>query len=163
MALREIGIKWAEISGNSIDLRIYPGGIVGDEEEMIRKIRIGQLNAAALSGLGINQISPSILTLYIPFMLRDDDEVEYILNEMSDDFKENLADNGYTVISWIMGGWIYLFSKQPVVSPEDLMSQKLLIPPNDQSLVQAWRETGFNVVELSLADIMIVISVFIFL
>jgi len=155
LALRRIATEWAEISDNTIELRIYAGGIVGDEEEMIRKMRIGQLNAAALSGLGINQISPSILTLYIPFMLRTDDEVDYILNAMSGEFKDNIDENGYTVVSWIMGGWIYLFSKAPVVTPEDLMAQKLLIPPNDQDLVQAWRQTGFTVIELALTDIMI--------
>jgi TRAP-type C4-dicarboxylate transport system substrate-binding protein len=155
LAFRQIALKWAEISDGTVDFKIYAGGIVGDEEEMIRKMRIGQLNAAALSGLGINKISPSILTLYIPFMLRDDDEVDYVLGEMSDDFKNNIEDNGYTVISWIMGGWIYLFSKEPVVIPGDLMRQKLLIPPNDQSLVLAWREAGFTVVELSLTDIII--------
>lgn len=154
-ALKQIAVKWAEISNNTVELRIYSGGIVGDEGEMIRKMRIGQLNSAVLSGLGVNQISPSIMTLYIPFMLRNDDEVDYVLDAMSDDFKESINDSGYKVITWVMGGWIYLFSKKPVITPEDLMAQKLLIPPDDQNMVQAWRETGFTVVELELTDIII--------
>ncbi len=155
LALRRIAAKWADISNNTIELRIYAGGIVGNEEEMIRKMRIGQLNAAALSGLGINTISPSILTLYIPFLIRTDEEVDYILNNISDEFNDNIEENGYKVVSWIMGGWIYLFSRERVVTPEDLMAQKLLIPPNDQDMVQAWRQSGFTVVELALTDIMI--------
>src|SRR5215470_17213612 len=77
-ALRDLGEAWKSASGGQIELRIYPGGVVGDEPDMVRKMRVGQLQAAALSGGGLQVIAPEVLALMLPMMLRSDAELDYV-------------------------------------------------------------------------------------
>ena len=64
--LIEMGQKWKEVTDGTVELRIYPGGVVGDERDMIRKIRIGQIHAAAVTTEGLSELNPDIYSLIIP-------------------------------------------------------------------------------------------------
>jgi len=75
-ALRKLAGDWSRLSIGRVSLRIYPGGVAGDEDDMLRKIRIGQLNAAALSGPGLSTIVPGVLALQVPLLVTDDDELD---------------------------------------------------------------------------------------
>jgi TRAP-type C4-dicarboxylate transport system substrate-binding protein len=152
--LQRLGAQWQKISNGSVELRIYPGGIAGDEADMIRKMRIGQLNAAGLSGVGLSRIFPEIITVQLPLFIRSNGELDYVLDKMKPVFCKELEKRGFKVIIWSFVGWVHFFSKNPVVTPDDLKAQKMFVWGGDPDAVMIWKESGFHVVPLTPTDIM---------
>ena len=153
-ALRKISAEWASISNGKVKLKIYPGGIAGGEEDMIRKMRIGQLNAAGMTGVGMCRVFPGILTVQLPLLVRNDKELYYVLEKMRPKFEKELEANGFKVIIWSKVGWVHFFSKKPVVKPDDLRKHKLFNYEGDPDGTLAWKKAGFHPVPLSPTELM---------
>ncbi len=154
-ALKSLAAEWTTISDGEIVLKAYMGGIAGDETDLIRKIRLGQLQAAAITELGLNRITKEVLALNIPFLIRDEDEYDFVLEKILPLFNSLAEKAGFTVLSWIKAGWVHFFSKKPVIFPEDLKKQALAVPDGDPEILHAWQELGFKTVPLSLTDYML--------
>lgn len=153
-ALRKIAAEWAAISNGKVVLKIYPGGIAGGEDDMIRKMRIGQLNAAGMTGIGMCRVFPGILTIQLPLLIRTDKELYYVLEKMRPKFEKELESNGFKVIIWSKVGWVHFFSKKPVVKPDDLRAHKLFNYEGDPDGTLAWKKAGFHPVPLSPTELM---------
>ena len=78
-ALQTMGERWRKISGGQVKLVIYPGGVLGDEPDMVNKMRIGQIQAAGLSGAGLSGIEPGVMALQIPMMFESYEELDLSL------------------------------------------------------------------------------------
>lgn len=154
IGLKKLSAEWNRISGGEIVMKIYPGGIVGDEDDMIRKMRIGQLDAAAITGPGMNRIYNGILAIQLPLFIRNDRELEYVLEKMKPYFEEKLAGKGFKVLIWHTAGWAHFFGKKPIVHPDDLKKQKMWVWDGDPNQLQAWKEQGFQPVPLAATEIM---------
>lgn len=152
--IRTIAARWEEISDGKVVLKTYAGGIAGGEEDMIRKMRIGQLGAAGMTGIGMCRIFPGILALQLPLLTRTDEELDYVLEKMKPRFEKELEQKGFTVLVWSKVGWVHFFSRQPVVKPGDLKDQKLFVYAGDPDGVKAWRDAGFHTVPLEPSDLM---------
>jgi TRAP-type transport system periplasmic protein len=153
-ALRKMAAEWAVISNNKIQLKIYSGGIAGGEDDMIRKMRIGQLQAAGLTGIGMSRISQGILAMQFPLLMRNDKELTYVMEKMSPRFNEALEKKGFKTLIWTKVGWTHFFSKDPVTTPDDLKTHKLFVYAGDSDGTQAWKAAGFNPVPLSPTELM---------
>ncbi len=153
-ALRKLAAEWSTISNGKINLKIYPGGIAGGESDMIRKMRIGQLNAVGLTGVGMCRIFPDILAVQLPLLVRTDEELYYVLEKMQPKFQEELEKKGFKILIWSKVGWVHFFSKNPVVKPDDLRKHKLFNYAGDPDGVQAWKKAGFDPVPLSPTELM---------
>jgi TRAP-type transport system periplasmic protein len=154
LMLRRIAAEWEKLSAGSVSVRIYSGGVAGDEPDMVRKIRIGQLQAAAMTVSGLQRIFNGVKTLSFPLFLRSDGELDWVLERMKPSFEKELESRGFKVVMWSPGGWTYFFSRKPVVSPDDLRRQKLWVWEGQPDEVQAWQSAGFQAVPLSSTDIM---------
>jgi TRAP-type C4-dicarboxylate transport system substrate-binding protein len=154
LMLRRIAAEWGRLSGGSVNVRIYSGGVAGDEPDMVRKMRIGQLNAAAMTVSGLQGIFNGVKTLSFPLFIRSDAELDYVLSRMKPDFEREMESRGFKVVMWSPGGWTYFFSRRPVVRPDDLRRQKLWVWAGDPDEVSAWQSSGFQVVPLASTDIM---------
>ncbi len=153
-ALKKIAADWKTISGGKIEMKIYPGGIVGNEPDMIRKMRIGQMQAAIFTGMGMSYISPDVFSLSLPFLVRNDSELDYIMKKSTPHLDKLIANKGFTVVVWSKAGWINFFSTKPVVYPRDLKPLKLSVAEGDAELLQAWRVMGYNAIPLATNDLM---------
>ncbi len=147
-ALKYIASEWKTISGGRISMKIYPGGIAGDEPDMVRKIRINQLQAAALTGIGLANISEDILAIQLPLLVRTDEELYYVLERMRPTFDSLLEEKGFKILGWIFAGWAHFFAKKPVVTPDDLMRQKMQVDDASPKMALAWKKMGFHVVPI---------------
>ena len=152
--LRMIATEWSSLSEGSVVLRIYPGGIVGDELGIIRKMRIGQIDAAALSVLGLNSIYSGVASVGLPSLVRTDEELHYVLQKMRPFLERELEDRGFKVILWTNVGWAYFFTRAQVSFPDDLKNQRLFVMQGDSTKINAWKEAGFNVVPLGTNDVL---------
>ncbi|MDD5065593.1 MAG: TRAP transporter substrate-binding protein DctP [bacterium] len=152
--LKKIGAEWGKVSQGQVVLKIYPGGIVGDEDDMIRKIRIGQLDAAGITGVGLSRIFNGVLAIQLPLLVRDEQELEYVLDKIRPYFEKNIEEKGFKVLLWHTAGWAYFFSKKPVVYPEDLKKLKFWVWEGDPDQLEAWKEQNFQPVPLPATEIM---------
>ncbi|MCP4135429.1 MAG: ABC transporter substrate-binding protein [bacterium] len=154
IALKKMGKEWKRISGGKIKVKIYPGGIVGSEPDMIRKIRIGQLQGAIFTGVGMSKISPQIISLSLPLLVHSDKELDYLLKKNAPTFEGLIEKKGFKVLTWSKAGWVHFFSNKKVVYPKDLKKLKLSVGVGDAKMLQAWRAIGFQAVPLSTKDVM---------
>jgi len=151
--LRDMGNEWREATNGEVQLTIYAGGVAGDEPDVVRKMRIGQLHAAAISTAGLVAIDPGFQVFQIPMFFASYDELFYVLDELRPDFEARLEAKGYVLLNWGNGGWVHLFSKKPIRELDDLRSQKLFSWAGDDSMIKMWRENGFQPVPLAATDI----------
>lgn len=152
--LRHIASQWASISNGSVTLQIYAGGTAGGESDMIRLMRLGQLQAAALTQLGLGEIVPDALALNVPFLLSSQKEFEYVLKESEPYFNTQFEKAGFKMLTWAGAGWVHFFATKPISSPEQLKRLRLGVPEGDQKLLEVWKDLGFNAVQLPIPDIM---------
>jgi TRAP-type transport system periplasmic protein len=150
---RRLSAEWERLSGGTVTLKVYAGGIAGDEPDMIRKMRIGTLNAALITVTGLQGIFNGVKTLSYPLLLRSDDELTYVLEKMEPYFDSELEKRGFKPISWSPSGWVYFFSRAPVVTPDDLRRQKFWVWNLDPDEVQAYQRAGFQTVATAATDL----------
>ncbi|MBT3272498.1 MAG: TRAP transporter substrate-binding protein DctP [Spirochaetales bacterium] len=154
-AMKRLAVAWRDITGGRVTLKIYPGGIAGDESDMIRKVRIGQLDGAALSGTGLNRITSDILTLVLPLFFSGNDELTHVLENTHEDFADVMADKGFQLLGLASSGWIRFFGKEPIMSPADLQVQRLAVSAEDEEILYAWRAMGFDAIPLHTKEVLL--------
>ena len=154
-SLRRLSAEWDRISQGRVNLKIYPGGIAGEEADMIRKMRIGQLAGAALTQLGLGLLDSAILALSTPFLIQEEGELDYVMKRAKPYFESRLADKGYRLFAFSKAGWVHFFGREPLIFPEDLKRLKLGVPAGDAAFVETWRRIGFNVFSLPFGDLLV--------
>jgi TRAP-type C4-dicarboxylate transport system substrate-binding protein len=153
-SLKKMSAEWSKISRKKIKLKIYPGGIVGDEPDMLRKMRLGQLHAAGVTAVSLFSLDPGLTIMHLPLLIQTNGELEYVLGKMKPQFEKRLEKKGFKVLFWSIVGWAHFYSKQPVVTPDDLRKQKLFVWEGNPDEIQSYKEIGFNPVPLAATDIM---------
>ncbi|MFH1824616.1 MAG: TRAP transporter substrate-binding protein DctP [Candidatus Firestonebacteria bacterium] len=152
--LREMGEEWKKVSNGSVTLKIYAGGVAGDESDMIRKIRIGQLHSVAITGVGLSDITSEVQAMQMPMMIQSYEELDYIFEKVSKKLQDKLEAKGFKVLNWGDVGWVRFFSQKKVIYPDDLKDQSLFVWGGDTNVVSAWKDAGFRVVPLAPTDIL---------
>jgi len=151
--IKEIAAEWTRISNGEITVKIYSGGTVGDELDILRKIKIGVLHAAALSPYGIKNISDDLFALSIPMFIENDDEFDYVFKKMIPTYNKELQKKGFVSLGWTNTGWVRWVSKTKVLFPDDLRQIKLAVDSSDQKAIQLWQRSGFKIIPLSFNDL----------
>jgi TRAP-type C4-dicarboxylate transport system substrate-binding protein len=146
--------EWATISGGRVDLRIYPGGALGDDAEMLRKVRIGQLQAVAVTSVGFSRIDDSIEALHIPLLFKDYAELDYVRDKMAPRLEANLKAKGFVVLNWSDGGWAQFFTKKPAKTIDDIRGMKLWIAAGDPKTEQLYRDFGMRPTPLPMTEML---------
>ena len=150
--LRDIAEDWRAGSGGRIKVRIYPGGVAGDEPDMVRKMRIGQLQAAAISGAGLARISEEIMAMSMPMMLNSQEELDYVRQRMGPKIEASMTKQGFKLMTWGDAGWIYFFSQKPVVHPDDLKPLRIFAMAGETAHIDGWKASGYKPVPLAATD-----------
>ncbi|MGB3564088.1 MAG: TRAP transporter substrate-binding protein DctP [Thermoanaerobaculia bacterium] len=153
-ALKEMGADWKESSDGRVTLRIYPGGVAGDEPDVVRKMRIGQIQAASLTVTGLSEIDPAFKVFTIPLFYDSYEELLFVLEAMEPYLAAKLEARGFVFVHWGHAGWVHLFSKDPIRQIDDLKQQKLFVWAGQDDMVQWWMRSGFKPVALAATDIM---------
>jgi TRAP-type C4-dicarboxylate transport system substrate-binding protein len=152
--LLRITQRWSKDSKERVDVKIYAGGVLGDEGDMIRKMRIGQLHAGTLTGVGLAIITKSTYSLQTPMMIQSYDELDYVREKMGSMIQKELEDNGFVVLGWGDAGWVHFFAKQPATSLADFRKLKVFVWAGDPGAEMAWKAAGFTPVPMSSTDVM---------
>jgi TRAP-type transport system periplasmic protein len=152
--LQEIDEQWTQASNGQVRLKIY-AGTLGDEEDIMRRIRIGQLDAATVTTAGLSTVDDATKALHIPLAFASYEELDYVQARLAPMLKEALREKNIIVLNWGDAGWVHFFTKSPVQRPADLRAQKLFVwaAGDTTQTEQLWKKLGFNPVPLSVVDI----------
>jgi TRAP-type C4-dicarboxylate transport system substrate-binding protein len=151
-ALKKLAVDWQTISRGRVTLKIYSGGVAGDEPDMIRKMRINQIQAAAMTGSGIGKIDTDWLVYQLPFMTQTDDGLQYLFERLRPELEARMEAKGFTFLALTHNGWLRFFSKEPIIYPEDMKRLKFFVLEGSPEVDQAWKEMGFRIVPLPAND-----------
>lgn len=151
--MRELDKRLRSKSQDKIGLRIYAGGIAGDELDVLKKIRIGQIHCAAFSGVGITEILPMWRIMDLPFLFRNINEVNAVHRELDPLFKEEFRKKGFEYITWAEVGDVYLFSKKEIKNSNDFKGLKIWTWSGDPVSRKTFTMLGSIPISLSITDV----------
>jgi TRAP-type C4-dicarboxylate transport system substrate-binding protein len=154
-SLLEMGEKWRAAEGPGAEFVVYGGGSQGGEADMVRRMRVGQLNAAMLSVIGLTEIDPSVSVLQkMPLVFRSWDELDYVREKLRPRLEKRFEEAGFVVLCWGDAGWVRFFSKTPAVRPEDFRRLKIFTWAGDAPQADVMKSLGYQPVVLEVADIL---------
>jgi TRAP-type C4-dicarboxylate transport system substrate-binding protein len=153
--LMEVGEAWRTAQGGSAKYLVYTDGSQGGEAEMARRMRIGQLQGALLSVVGLREIEPSIAALQsMPLLFKSWEEVDYVREKMRPAMEKKFLDKGFVVLAWGDAGWVRFFSKEPAVRPGDYKRMKFFAWGSELEQQEIMKSLGYTPVPLETTDIL---------
>jgi TRAP-type C4-dicarboxylate transport system substrate-binding protein len=150
--------EWAQATNGEVTLQVYHNGTAGNEQDVLRKLRLNQIQAGVFSTIGLTAITPEIITLSVPFLIRNDGELEVVLNSLKADLEKKIDEKGFFTLAWARAGWIKIFSRTPVFVPGDLKRQTLGTDPGEEQLMQAFKAMGYKMEPVSMNDTLIALN-----
>ena len=151
-SLQYVRQEWRRISGGTVQVTIYSGGVLGDEPEMVRQIRQGRIQAVGLSSVGLSRIDNGVSCLQVPMMFRSYAELDYVRDRMAPTLERRIEAKGFKVLNWADGGWVHTFTKKPARTPDEVRRMKLFTSAGDPETERLYKDFGFQVVPLSMTD-----------
>ena len=154
-SLLEVGEKWRAAEGAGAEFIVYGGGSQGGEADMVRRMRVGQLNAAMLSVIGLTEIDASVSALQkMPLVFRSWDELDYVRDKLRPELDKRFFDKGFVVLCWGDAGWVRFFSKTPALRPDDFKKLKTFAWAGDTPQTDIMKSLGYQPVVLEVSDIL---------
>ena len=151
--MKELEKAIREKTQGQIAFRVYAGGVAGDELDALRKIRIGQLQSAAFSGVGFGQILPAVRVLDLPFLFRNYKEIDLVHKDLESFFAEQFRQKDFELLSWAEVGNVHLFSQEPIRKLGDLAKLKVWTWSGDPIAKETFSAMGTNPIPLAITDV----------
>ena len=152
--MREAGKEVEVATDNRVKFKWYPGGVMGDDKAVLRKMRVGQLQGAALPMGELLSFYPDSQAYGIPFLFNSYNEVDYVRSQLDDTLIAGFAEGGMEVLGIAEGGFGYFLTAEPVRVPADLQQQKVWVPQNDVVSARLAQSIGVTPIPLTLPDVL---------
>jgi TRAP-type C4-dicarboxylate transport system substrate-binding protein len=146
---KEIALK----TDNRVKFRFYPGGIMGNDKAVLRKIRIGQLHGGAVTAGSLASIYPELRLYFMPLIFKSYGEVDYVRKHLDAPLIAGLEKEGFVTFGFAEGGFAYVMSKSPVRSNDDLRKQKVWMPNSHAATLEVMETFGIKPIPLPIADV----------
>jgi TRAP-type C4-dicarboxylate transport system substrate-binding protein len=143
----------AERTGSRVKLKFYPGGVMGNDQSVHRKIKIGQLHGGAFTSGGLAQVDSSIQSLGLPMMFKSFDEVDYVRAKMDPVIKQQMEAKGFVLLGISEGGFVRILSKKPMQNLESIRNSKVWVPAGDRIGQIAMSALGITPISLPISDV----------
>jgi TRAP-type C4-dicarboxylate transport system substrate-binding protein len=124
-SLKKMGDEWARITDGEVQLKIYAGGVVGNETAMIRKMNIGQLHGGQITNVGMSMFDKRPQVIQAPMLIRSNDELDHVMKAMVPEFEAALKESGIVALNWGDAGWVHLFTQGVMQTPADTSKFKI--------------------------------------
>ncbi len=144
-----------EKTDKQVGFKFYPGGVLGDEKDMLRKMYIGQIHGAALTSAGLSAIFNEMDVFQIPFLFESYHEVDYVTEEMGAFFQKGFDENGYILLGWSEGGFVRLMSTTPVATLDDLRKVKVWTWEDSPMTKAIFDQANVSAIPLSVPDVLV--------
>ncbi|WP_455234399.1 TRAP transporter substrate-binding protein [Thiogranum longum] len=151
--LEEWGNQVKAESDGRLVFKFYPGGVQGDEPDVLKKMRFNQLQGGAFSGYGIGRIYSPARVMELPFLFRDFDEIDHVRAQFMPQFQDGFRDNGYELLGWMEVGFVHMFSTKPIRSLDEMRSRRVWLWQGDPMGQAFFQASGISPVPLSIVDV----------
>jgi TRAP-type C4-dicarboxylate transport system substrate-binding protein len=152
--MREYDAAVRKESGGRLGFRIYHSGAQGDEKSVLRKIRVGQLDAGGFTGVGMGEIAPKVRILDAPFLSRTYEEVDHLYSLFDGEFRKAFEEGGFVLLGWAEVGFVHVFTNVPVSRPDDLKRLKMWSWEGDPVAEAIFRTLGITPIPVGFPDVM---------
>lgn len=143
----------SEKTAGSVKLQLVTGGAAGDEREVIRKLKAGELDAAALTSMGLGQVARPVTILQIPGMVADYEQLTSVRDQLAADFERIFAESGYRLLGWSDAGFGRVISKKPLPMPQDYKTVRPWVPRDDPAFPEYLKILGASGVPLDVPEV----------
>ncbi|HUX50043.1 MAG TPA: TRAP transporter substrate-binding protein DctP [Spirochaetia bacterium] len=151
-ALEQLAAEWERISGGSVRVIVYENGIAGNQADMLRKMRIGEIQGGLFASTGLTDIAPAAMSVSVPYLIQDNGEFTLVMKKLRPILDAQAESHGLKAVVWAEAGWAYLFSKSPVATPQQAKQLKLAVPPDQQTLINSFKAFGYRPVPIDLPE-----------
>jgi TRAP-type C4-dicarboxylate transport system substrate-binding protein len=151
--MRQGAEELARKTSNRVTIKYYPGGVMGDDQAVLRKIRIGQLHGGAVVGGSLSRFYPDDQIYSLPLKFRSFEEVDYVRRHLDPRIAQGLENGGFVTFGIAEGGFAYVMSTVPIRTVEEMRRQKVWIPDNDPMIFEAVKAFDITPIPLSIADV----------
>lgn len=151
--MHDMDAELRDKTGGRVGFRFYAGGVSGDENDVLRKIRIGQLHAGGVTGIGLGIVTPTVRLLDAPFLIASGAQFDAVTTAFDGEFRKAFEDKGFVLLGWAEVGPVYVFSASPVRSVADLRKQKAWMWEGDPIAQALYKTLDVSPVPLSIADV----------
>ena len=137
-----------------VSFKFYPGGIMGNDAQVLRRMRVGQIHGGAFAVSGMLERYSAINVYGVPLLIRSLDEVDYVRERMDPSLLSGLEDAGFISFGFIEGGFALMMANEPIRGIEDMRRRKVWIPEGDQASIVALEALGLSPVALPITDVL---------
>ena len=137
-----------------VEFKFYPGGVMGNDDSVLRKIRIGQLQGGAVTAGGMTPIAPDIAIYELPYLFDSLEQVDYVRSRMDAGLISALEEKGFVSFGLAEGGFSYMMSDEALQSVADVRNKKVWLPTNHDVGEAVFRNAGISAVPLPLSDVL---------
>ena len=152
--VNDVSEELKEKSDGKLRLKIYAGGVAGDEKDVLRKMRIKQIHCAGFTGVGLGEILNEVRVFDLPFVFKAYDEIDFVRNALNERFEKGFEKKGYILLGWTDVGFVYFFSNIKIDSMDALRSTKMWIWEGDPVAKALFDAIKLRPVPLSITDVM---------
>lgn len=152
--MNEFSESVKEKSNGTISFRFYAGGTQGDEKDVIRKMRIGQVHSGGFTGVGMGTILPEVRILDTPFLYKTKAEVDFIADKFFDRFAAGFEKKGYVLLGWAEVGWVYIYTNKPVNAESEMDGVKMWMWEGDPISRATFEAFNVSPIPLSITDVL---------
>jgi len=154
LMIKQIGQDITRISNGQVKLNVFSGGVLGDEPNMVKMLRYGQLHAAGLSTVGLSLLDDGLMALHLPLMFENYAEMDWVRERMIPKLDADMEKKGFVMLCWTDGGWAHFFSKQPIRTIDELRKAKLFVWAGDPHSLELYTLARFRPVPLASTDML---------
>ena len=140
-------------SNGRLKFKMFSGGVMGDEPDVLRKIRKGQLHGGMFTGYGIGRIYSPARVLEMPFLFKNVEESDYIRSQIMPELEAGFRDNGFELLGWPEVGFIHFFSTRPITSIDDIKQLRIWLWQGDPLGESFFKAADIDPVPLSIMDV----------
>jgi TRAP-type C4-dicarboxylate transport system substrate-binding protein len=151
--MREAAAEVERETEGRVKLKFYPGGVMGNDRSVLRKLRVRQLQGGALTAGALAEVYPDAQIYSLPMLFRDPEEVDYVRTRMDAKVAEGLYESGLVLLGVSNGGFGYVMSAEPMPDMETLRRRKVFLPEGDIVGDAVLRAAGVAPISLPLADV----------
>ncbi len=140
--------------GGIVKTVIYGNGVLGDEPEMVRKMRLDQLQEGAFTVQGIAAIAPEMSVLELPFLFESYEEIDLVREKFFPRFEKLFEQKGFILLTLQDQGMVNIYTNQPARSPKELAQQKMWVWANETVAQETFKALGINAVPLPVTEVL---------
>jgi len=154
----EMNAELLKETGGKVGFKIFSGFVLGDEEDVLRKLRVGMVHAATFTGPALTSLNTGMRILQIPFLFNNYQEVDYVMGRLDGDLRRGFSERGLEILGWSELGFLYYMSTVPVATLRDVKGKKVWSRSNAPMLDVIMQKAGVSPVAINAPDVLIALQ-----